>query len=303
MKEHFYQHISHFSSFYSLQITLVTFAEPAIGALSTLGALVSRAKAPYLNYLLNEWTILLMFAVGVGVGFAAVVGILRLLYKISLKKIIYVSLVPTIILTCYCMWSPVGLGSVIGLAWDCGAVTTGPVTVPIVLALGLGVTASKAEGEESSPLSGFGIVTLASIFPVMSVLVLSIFLSWIKTRDAIIATAAATSGQSWYDSSPYREAILATRAIVPLVIFLFLVIKFVVREDLPYINLAKAIIKEETTTPAVVEIQSDEIELLNKEKEDNEDREEDERRRESENKQRQGRRNYIFVGKSSATTH
>ncbi len=207
-----------------------------------------------------------MFFVGIGVGLAAVVGILRLLYKVSLKKIIYVSFIPTILLTCYAMWVQPDLRSVLGLAWDCGAVTTGPVTVPIVLALGLGVTASKqGDGEESSPLSGFGIVTLASIFPILSVIILSIFISMIKSTQDIINQVSEETTESWYDRSPYREAYLASRAIIPLVIFLFLVIKLIVRTDLPAINLAKVILKENSdNAPATVEIRSDEIELLNK---------------------------------------
>lgn len=53
----------------------------------------------------------------------------------------------------------------IGLAWDCGAVTTGPVTVPVVLALGSGVAQSMNSGDNDSIASStFGIVTLASLY-------------------------------------------------------------------------------------------------------------------------------------------
>ena len=62
------------------------------------------------------------------------------------------------------------LTKIVGLAWDCGAVTTGPVTVPLVLALGIGVAAAAGKGADSS-LSGFGIVTLASVFPILGVLI------------------------------------------------------------------------------------------------------------------------------------
>lgn len=61
-----------------------------------------------------------------------------------------------------------------GLAWDCGAVTTGPVTVPLVLALGVGVCRIDSGG--SSEGAGFGVVTLASLFPILSVLLLGTFL-------------------------------------------------------------------------------------------------------------------------------
>ena len=53
-----------------------------------------------------------------------------------------------------------GLRTILGLAWDCGAVTTGPVTVPLVLSLGIGIAASAGKGDSS--LSGFGVVTMAS---------------------------------------------------------------------------------------------------------------------------------------------
>ena len=63
--------------------------------------------------------------------------------------------------------------SIIGLAWDCGAVTTGPVTVPLVLALGIGVCKIVKSGDSEG--SGFGIVTLASLFPILAVFLLGIY--------------------------------------------------------------------------------------------------------------------------------
>ena len=69
------------------------------------------------------------------------------------------------------------LNQVIGLAWDCGAVTTGPVTVPCVIALGVGVVAaSPTSAGADNPLSAFGLVTMASLFPVSTVLCLSMLL-------------------------------------------------------------------------------------------------------------------------------
>ncbi|MEM7277773.1 MAG: DUF1538 family protein, partial [Pseudomonadota bacterium] len=61
------------------------------------------------------------------------------------------------------------------LAWDCGAVTTGPVTVPLVLALGIGVCRVVSSGSGGGGHSGFGIVTLASLFPILAVLLLAGF--------------------------------------------------------------------------------------------------------------------------------
>jgi len=154
----------------------VTFAEPAIGALQAVGSIVNVEKAPFLRTLLGEWSGTLVLMVGMGVGLAAVLGTARFLYNWSLKPMIYMALVPTIALTVYCMQDP-DLAKILGLAWDCGAVTTGPVTVPLVLALGIGIAASGGKGESS--LSGFGIVTLASLFPIIAVLCLAVYVSFL----------------------------------------------------------------------------------------------------------------------------
>ena len=168
----------------------VTYAEPAIGALKAAGQIVKVEKAPYLFALLNDWSDILVLMVGAGVGLAAVIGTLRFLYAWSLKPLIYLSLVPAIGLTVVAMLGE-ETNKVIGLAWDCGAVTTGPVTVPLVLALGIGVAA--ASGKRSSSLSGFGIVTLASLFPICAVLILLLYVSRTVPVEEIIASASAAS--------------------------------------------------------------------------------------------------------------
>ena len=209
----------------------VTFAEPAIGALQAVGSIVNVEKAPYLRTLLGEWAGTLVLVVGMGVGLAAVLGTSRFLYNWSLKPMIYMALVPTIGLTVYCMQDP-DLAKILGLAWDCGAVTTGPVTVPLVLALGIGIAASGGKGESS--LSGFGIVTLASLFPIIAVLCLAVYVSTVTTPEAIIAAAqastAVTAVPAWHELTPWAEIKGGAQAIIPLVIFLFLVLKLVLRE-------------------------------------------------------------------------
>jgi hypothetical protein len=212
----------------------VTFAEPAIGALKTAGQNVSPEQAPYLWALLNEWTMALVFVIGASVGLAAVVGTLRFLHGWSLKPLIYASLVPVIGLTLYASADP-ELATVLGLAWDAGAVTTGPVTVPLVLALGIGIAA--AAGRADSGLSGFGIVTLASLFPIIGVLLLTLYVAGTVTPAEIVAAAAATGADTgplaWYERSPGLEVVMGIRAILPLVLFLLLILKVVLKERLP----------------------------------------------------------------------
>jgi hypothetical protein len=214
----------------------VTFAEPAIGALQAAGQNVSAAQAPYLWALLNQWTDTLVLVIGASVGLAAVLGTLRFLYGWSLKPLIYASLLPILGLTVFGAADP-EFAKVMGLAWDAGAVTTGPVTVPLVLSLGIGIAAAAGKGD--SGLSGFGIVTLASLFPIIGVLLLAVYVAATSDPAEIIAFAAQaaagvdSSELPWYERSPGVEIILGIRAILPLVLFLFLILKLILRQDLP----------------------------------------------------------------------
>ena len=214
-----------------------TYAEPAIGTLQVAGSIVDPKKAPYLYTMLNEHAPLTVMLVGLGVGVAAVLGTVRFLYDWSLKPLIFIALTPGALLTAYCAMDP-ELATIVGLAWDCGAVTTGPVTVPLVLALGIGVANSGGKG--SSQLSGFGIVTLASIFPIVAVLSLGIYLKFtvpvadiLAAADAAKAAAAAVTDPAWHEVSPGLDIKMGVQAIVPLVLFLLVVLFAVLREKLP----------------------------------------------------------------------
>ncbi len=211
----------------------VTFAEPAIGALQTAGAIVDVSSAPYLYILLNDWAAVLVTVVGIGVGLAAITGTLRFLYGWSLKPVIYATVIPTVGLSVHIMFDP-ELAKMLGLAWDCGAVTTGPVTVPLVLALGIGIAATA--GKAHSSLSGFGIVTLASLFPILGVQLLALFLSVSMTPAEIVENVTSLAGDvsqlGWYQKTPWKETLMGLRAIVPLILFLYLVLRLVLAEQI-----------------------------------------------------------------------
>jgi hypothetical protein len=198
---------------------LATLAEPAIGALKVAGSLTDPQRAPLLARVLDQHSDALVWAVGAGVGTAVVLGILRVIYNLRLKSIILISLVPCLGLTGWFALDP-QLAPLIGLAWDCGAITTGPVTVPLVLALGIGV--ANAAGEEDNPLCGFGIVTLASLFPPVAVMLLALAVA----GDPAAAAAAAAAEPAWYEQTPWAESLGALRAILPLTLFLWLVLRF-----------------------------------------------------------------------------
>ncbi|MBP7433219.1 DUF1538 domain-containing protein, partial [bacterium] len=149
-----------------------TLAEPSISVLKAAGSFVKPWDAPLLFLLLNRHAGLLVAALGIGVGIAVIAGMLRFMYSISLKPFLY-TLIPFLLIISIWGIFDKNILYLTGLAWDCGAVTTGPVTVPLVLALGIGFC--RSVGGEDSGTMGFGIVTLASAFPIVAVLILGIF--------------------------------------------------------------------------------------------------------------------------------
>eukprot|EP00889_Picochlorum_renovo_P001068 jgi/Picre1/28098/NNA_003505.t1 len=109
-------------------------------------------------------------------------------------------------------WGNPDLAPLIGLSWDCGAVTTGPVTVPVLLALGIGVMQSSRkkrlaqaalEGSVAAgagnALEGFGIVTLASLFPILAVELMSII------DGAIYDTEPLPECTVWVEAARQKE--------------------------------------------------------------------------------------------------
>ncbi len=152
---------------------LATLAEPSIQVLQMAGKSVKPWEAPLLFVLLNKYANYLVYAVGAGVGVAVALGMLRFYYSLSLKPFIYLLVGTLVMATVWATLDP-NLKNIIGLAWDCGAVTTGPVTVPLVLALGIGI--SRMVGSADTEATGFGVVTLASLLPIVAVFCLGIFL-------------------------------------------------------------------------------------------------------------------------------
>jgi len=148
-----------------------TLAEPAVAALRAMGGFVSAWDAPLLYHIIENRAGQLVVAVGIGVGVAVAMGMLRLYFALSIKPFVYIIIPVLLVLSVYCGMDA-NLTALVGLAWDTGAVTTGPVTVPLVLALGIGV--SRAVGKQKEGAGGFGMIMLASAVPVLAVLALGV---------------------------------------------------------------------------------------------------------------------------------
>lgn len=109
----------------------------------------------------------LLAAVGIGVGFFMVVCMMRILYGINLRWVL---------LGCYIvifMLAAFTDREFLCIAFDSGGVTTGPMTVPFILALGVGI--SHVRSDRRAEADSFGLVALCSIGPILSVLLLGFF--------------------------------------------------------------------------------------------------------------------------------
>lgn len=151
-----------------------TYAEPAIGFLKAQGSATLPWRAPLLYYLLNAGAPLTVGAVAFGVGVAVILGVFRFMKAWSIKPFLFIIL-PALLVVSYWASRDPRTAAIIGLAWDSGGVTTGPVTVPLVIALGIGVSRIAGRGDE--PSGGLGVVTFASALPVLMVLLAGLSLA------------------------------------------------------------------------------------------------------------------------------
>ncbi len=108
----------------------------------------------------------LMGAVAVGVGAFLVVALLRILFRIPLNGLLIVSYLVVFILAGFVP------KDFLAIAFDSGGVTTGPMTVPFIMALGVGVASIRSD--ENAAQDSFGLVALCSVGPVLAVLILSL---------------------------------------------------------------------------------------------------------------------------------
>ncbi|WP_461252494.1 DUF1538 family protein [Treponema sp. R8-4-B8] len=149
-----------------------TLAEPAVAVLQQQGSVIPAWNAPLLYLLLNRGTSWLVAAIAVGVGLSVVLGVYRFMFGWAFKPPVFIIIPSILVVSCIFDENPI-LRPLVNLAWDTGGAATGAVTVPIILALGLGVV--KIGGKNSNA-SGLGLVTLASALPVASVLFLAAML-------------------------------------------------------------------------------------------------------------------------------
>ena len=152
-----------------------------LGASFVLGMLITIAE-PDLQVLANQVSSvmngsLLIYAVGFGVGSFLVVAVLRIVFKKQLSNILM--LFYMLLFAVALLLAVNDNLNLLPLAFDSGGVTTGPITVPFLMALCVGI--SSVLGDRHSQENSFGMVALCSIGPILAVLLLGVF----STNDLI----------------------------------------------------------------------------------------------------------------------
>ena len=139
---------------------LITIAEPDLQVLAKqVGAVMNGT--------------VLVYAVGIGVGAFLVIAVLKIVFRRSLASILMLFYMLMFALALMLVVN--GNGALLPMSFDSGGVTTGPITVPFIMALGVGI--SSVLGDRHSQENSFGLVSLCSVGPILAVLVLGIFSS------------------------------------------------------------------------------------------------------------------------------
>ncbi|RUM81692.1 MAG: DUF1538 domain-containing protein [Candidatus Thioglobus sp.] len=144
-----------------------TIAEPDLIVMANEAAKVAQFGGIINNEVhLNSYAQTLRYTVAISVGLAVVIGVLKILKGWSIQWLIIGGYLLVIVTT---FFAP---DFIIGIAYDSGGVTTGPITVPLLTALGVGLS-SSIRGR--NPLTdGFGMIAIASLLPIIAVMLFGI---------------------------------------------------------------------------------------------------------------------------------
>ena len=183
-------------------------------------------------------TTVLILTVSVGVGFFLMLCMVRILFSISLR---------TMLIVFYAIVFAAAFlsdESILSVAFDSGGVTTGPMTVPFIMALGVGVASIRSD--ENAKADSFGLVGLCSIGPILSVLLLgAIYKTQPAQGESGTVSGVATTvelGKDYLHALPeYLWEV--TMALLPIVVFflIFQVISLKLRK-LPFMRIVIGIL-------------------------------------------------------------
>lgn len=141
------------------------------------------------------------FVIAGGIGIFITIGLLRTVLRLSLKWTLFISYSVIFLILFFVQ------DTFVGIAFDSGGATTGPMTVPFIMALGLGVSSVRSGDSNSS----FGLTGIASVGPVLAVLAYSLFLTTSAPQAAatteIVQSVAQKGGVLHQLFSPFGSSL------------------------------------------------------------------------------------------------
>ena len=194
-----------------------TVAEPALIAIAQKAALISNGN-------IDSFTLRLVVALSV--GSAIVLGVMRIILDHPIHWYIIGGYFLVLVTT---LFSPV---EIVGLAYDSGGITTSTVTVPLIAALGIGLSNSL---KERNPLiDGFGLIAFASIMPMIFVQGYGIVAYGGASQGSELTTIETTAAETTSAYWTYVETLLASiRDVMPVVVVILASYLFILREPVP----------------------------------------------------------------------
>ena len=201
---------------------VITIAEPD---LSVLAGQVKAVISP----------MALLLSVGIGVGIFLLLGVLKIIFHADLTSILLFFYMILFCLASLLLSS--GKGAFLPLSFDSGGVTTGPITVPFIMALGVGIALSV--GGRSASENSFGLIALCSVGPIAAVLLLSMTASGNLTYAIPDYSMGNILSEGVWDL--FRDNLWDVLRSLGLVFLFFVVLQFTVLK-LPISKIIKIII-------------------------------------------------------------
>lgn len=146
------------------RIWIIVFVCFIVGVLITISEPDLQVLASQLSATMNPWTLIL--AVGAGVGVFLVIAFLRIVLKVKLSYLLIGCYIAVFVLSIFVP------PAFVPLAFDSGGVTTGPMSVPFIIAIGVGVASLRSD--KGAETDGFGLTALCSVGPILAVMLLGI---------------------------------------------------------------------------------------------------------------------------------
>ena len=186
-----------------------------VGVLITISEPDLQVLATQLSQTINNWTLVL--TVGVGVGIFLAIAFLRIVLKVKLSHLL---------IGCYTLVFVLSIfvpESFVPLAFDSGGVTTGPMSVPFIIAIGTGIAAMRSD--KGAETDGFGLTALCSVGPILAVMILGIIFkpdNFIITENQVTNPSTTNVLLSDYVTAlpHYMEEVGV--ALLPIVAFFFI---------------------------------------------------------------------------------